>query len=145
MREIKFRQPILIRDKFSYWHYWGFIKKLGFVAPVTGIKPMNEVERESGQYTGLKDNTKWEQLTKEEQTKWIENNETNWNGKEIYEGDIVKSKDPFGANVATIEIIKFDFIDVDDSTIQAYGWECAENCEVIGNIFENKELLNGKH
>jgi hypothetical protein len=44
-----------------------------------------------GQYTGLKDNTKWKDLTEEERTKWTQdgNMPSEWNGKEIYEGDIV--------------------------------------------------------
>lgn len=42
------------------------------------------------QYTGLKDNTKWEALTEKEQKEWIDagNKKEDWNGKEIYEGDI---------------------------------------------------------
>ena len=51
-------------------------------------------ERESCilmQFTGLHDSTKWEQLSKEEQDEWISNRKKpeDWNGKEIYEGDIV--------------------------------------------------------
>jgi len=44
------------------------------------------------QYTGLKDSTKWEQLTELEQQDWIKSGKTKeeWNGKEIYEGDIVE-------------------------------------------------------
>ena len=47
------------------------------------------------QYTGLKDNTKWEDLTKEEKDEWIKNGNTKgeWKGKEIYEGDIVEDKE----------------------------------------------------
>ena len=44
------------------------------------------------QYTGLKDNTKWDNLTHEEQRMWLDSGKTEdeWDGKEIYEGDIVK-------------------------------------------------------
>lgn len=46
-----------------------------------------------GQYTGLNDNTKWEELTKEEQLEWLKNHSVEeWNGKKIFEGDILKGK-----------------------------------------------------
>ena len=51
-----------------------------------------EVDPETvGQYTGLTDNTKWEQLTKEEQSNWLKFHTVDeWNGKMIFEGDIVR-------------------------------------------------------
>lgn len=51
-----------------------------------------------GQYTGLHDNTKWEQLTEKEQFRFLEENKdkkftnNDWNGKEIFEGDIYNSE-----------------------------------------------------
>jgi len=73
------------------------------------------------------------------------------NGKEIYEGDIVKSKETFGEYPENF----FDAMEV----VFEYGKFCVkgeyfgyegeglislESCEVIGNIHENPELLEEK-
>jgi len=44
------------------------------------------------QYIGIKDDTKWDELNKEERKKWIDsgNNEASWRGKNIYRGSIVR-------------------------------------------------------
>lgn len=43
------------------------------------------------QFTGLLDSTKFEDLTIIEQNKWLENNNMDdWNGKEVYEGDVIE-------------------------------------------------------
>ncbi|MGG1444934.1 hypothetical protein ABE354_23365 [Brevibacillus laterosporus] len=50
------------------------------------------------QYTGLQDNTKWDNLTWQEQQEWKNKGKSQeeWKGKEIYEGDIVRISDhPF--------------------------------------------------
>ena len=70
-----------------------------------------------GQYTGLKDK----------------------NGKKIFEGDIVKSK--YGVFKSKVEWNYsfcgfFPFCNNDTGIF-------ADECEVIGNIYENKELLEG--
>lgn len=48
-----------------------------------------------GQFTGLYDSTKWEELTEIEQKQWFNNGKTKeeWNGKEIYEGNIVLTQE----------------------------------------------------
>lgn len=107
------------------------------------------------QFTGLKDNTKWEQLTSEEQKEWIDSGrlKEEWNGKEIYEGDVIKIS--FSAYVPnTDHIVKWDegFCRFTGEVIEKnkhseyhqdrlYIFHPSTNCEVIGNIHENPELL----
>ena len=63
------------------------------------------------------------------------------NGKEIYEGDIVKSyyyipnQDGTEGERYTIKLIPFD------ETLCKYNIDMFENLEVIGNVWDNPELL----
>jgi len=100
------------------------------------------------QYTGLKDSTKWEQLSTKEQSQWIANSETkeSWNGKEIYEGDIVKYADDIShwdGGYTTPTLVEFDSGSF--NPFCGCGGEYAMNVEmavIIGNIHENPELIN---
>ena len=68
------------------------------------------------------------------------------NGKEIYEGDVVSNGEEYGRRKvkwAQEDAGWFPFSVCSDPNI---GWECgaiidADECEVIGNIYENPELL----
>lgn len=84
------------------------------------------------------------------------------NGKEIYEGDIVKDVSNYVYN-GVVYVVKFGDYDNDglyEDYIGGYGWygevvdgwldkgdvigfDRIKNVEVIGNIFENPELLKG--
>ena len=135
MRPIKFRQAIKAHGKLPFrWHYWGYIEEW----PHDFILPIGKVEwddRRSFQFTGLLDK----------------------NGKEIYEGDIVKY-DQYGIGwvIHTIDHKeKHQF--AGENFLSAFGWTdgitmscfCNYNrpyqfAEVVGNVYENPELLEEK-
>lgn len=77
------------------------------------------------QYTGLKDK----------------------NGKEIYEGDIVETVTASGNPFGTIDVVRyqdggFKLVDDTDSLLPIYiGDKEVISIEIIGNIYENPELL----
>ena len=134
MREIKFRQRIkgckvkdcVVKD---YWHYWGyFIDEREFIGPI-GIVEWDK--RESQQYTDLKDNQ----------------------NKPIYEGDVAKVNLADGRNVlAVIEFIDGCFELNFTAIVGRYGQDrdylkcftINHAVLIIGNIYENPGLLEGK-
>ena len=75
-----------------------------------------------GQYTGLKD----------------------WNGQRIFEGDIVRASNYLHPS-RTIYVARFDDIGYYLFDEDGTGWHHAnlEDVEVIGNIHDNPELLEG--
>ena len=87
------------------------------------LEVIEDEEWELMQYTGLKD----------------------MNGKEIYEGDIVDITSPHHRNIKTLQEVVFR-----DGSYQAkysdFGWEGEDiihlpDCKVVGNIYEDKELI----
>lgn len=117
------------------------------------------------QYTGLTDNTKWEELSDNERKKFLskwnreenrKNAKSDWNGRKIFEGDIVR--DIFNASV--VGIVRYGeyrntFNDDEHGGHAGFYVEWKEkqdflrkdlvywvkNSEFIGNIFDNPELI----
>jgi hypothetical protein len=112
MREIKFRAW---DEKDRIMHYGGFsIHATGKIEPLEGLGPENPIVM---QFTGLKDK----------------------NGKEIWEGDIIKTAAGYLNSDPVVT-----FSDGDWSYSYWKNELCddpAESWEVIGNIHENPDLV----
>ncbi len=74
------------------------------------------------------------------------------NGKEIYEGDILKYNFPFDGRLKHVSPVKFleteasfGIKDIYGNEIPLYRITANNYFEVIGNIYENPELLEGKN
>lgn len=123
MREIKFRGKCIYPSNYGEWIYGDFHKVDNECFIFVGKHWLEVDHRTVGEYTGLKGR----------------------NGKEIYEGDIVKSE------VSTAKIIfdngafKFEWLDNRTKRIRGNKEDMFTNTnlifEVAGNIYENPELV----
>lgn len=125
MREIKFRGR---RKNSSEWVYGAFLAIPKLCSYIYDVQPDGQATRylvdedTVGQFTGLKDA----------------------DGREIYEGDVIQvvTKNPyweFKKNFA-VECNLNGFC-VDGEPI--YYWFKLHNLKVIGNVYDNPELLRG--
>jgi len=131
MRELKFRQKVIINGDFARWHYWGFINGV-FIGPAH--QELSSISYgESYQYTGLK-------------------TMNNKQGEEVFEHDFVLLDDPidgiqnnmvfeirFNAMVMAWELYNYD---------SGRTYNCPKSFptigKIIGNRFENPEFMNGQ-
>ena len=65
------------------------------------------------------------------------------NGKEIYEGDIIECFGNYNKGIYIIDFYEGGFRPFADSD-DGLPYPHPEECEVIGNIYENLELLKGE-
>lgn len=148
-------------DSTTFYGFHLFGECTGFCYP--SIEDLEHLE--ITQFTGIHDSTKWEELTEDERTKWTlaGNMPSEWNGKPIYDGDIISfdnivSADYGGGYVydksCVYRIIwnnrlagwepKFDEMDELNFKRHTRGLMLQGVCKVIGNVFENPELLEVK-
>lgn len=143
MREYKFRAKLKDKDKWVYGT--GIVKVKRNCYETDEIELIKYVDYDEldyyipcymtedvipetvGQFTGLHDK----------------------NGKEIYEGDIVNCQTKYGKAKAIIKFIDGKFVAYWDSKIthpknghHIACYDINKKFEVIGNIYDNKELLN---
>ena len=95
------------------------------------------------QSTGLHDNTKFEDLSEKEQEEWLESGKTadEWQGREIFEGDILTSQDGTDGLISRF-IVKRDefYTGFTPMNREGYGFN-RTMCEVIGDVHQQPELL----
>ena len=127
MREIKFRGQRVDNGK---WFYGYPIKQFGVLKIYQDQETKDfgewiyEVKPETiGQYTGLKDN----------------------NDKEIYEGDMVQYKNSIEHGIGEVVFdncgFEFNWLDRNEFPTSMKYLMCSSELEIIGNIYENPELL----
>ena len=131
MREIKFKVWDKKNKKMIYPKGILFDGRIvdfscGMLEPFEGYEIM--------QYTGLRDSKRTKEYP---------------NGQEIYEGDIVETVTASGSPFGNIDVVRyqdggFKLVDDTDSLLPIYiGDKEVISIEVIGNIYEDKHLLDG--
>lgn len=102
------------------------------------------------QSTGLHDDTNFKDLSEKEQEEWLESGKSadEWQGREIFEGDIVEiiyDWKPF-TGVVVYDLGETDFKATNNHEDYGNNFQyltVGESIEVIGDIYQNPELLEG--
>ena len=128
MREILFRGKRIDNGEWIYGNYCyaELIDKSGYEDLIIEQPADGETRRvipeTVGQYTGLKDK----------------------NGKRIFEGDICKHRSNYSGN-AVISVVTYTDGHFLALVGENSGFELSEKLEVIGNIYDNPNLLKIEH
>ena len=124
-REIKFRAWDRDNNKMIYWTLNDLLVRFGDPKYQYNVEDRPSFLFDWNQYTGLKDK----------------------NGKEIYEGDVVRIwADPKDYNGYKghnyIGVVEWDEFILGFILSDGHGLKDFEFIEIVGNIYENPELLN---
>lgn len=124
MREIIFRAK---RSTDNEWIFGWYAEIEGYYAIIDDVQNYHMIDIETlGQLTGLYDN----------------------NGKEIYEGDIVAVNDTASSYGYVKGVVIYNYCDFSiylyeqEDDLPLFNFRNRNNIEVIGNIYDNKELLD---
>lgn len=154
---VGFKKSYICPEAIAMYNFDGALCLGGFV----------EVSPESvGQYTGLHDATKWENLPEKEQQEFLRiHKKEDWNGKKIFEGDIVKADNGKHSSVSVVKFGEYypkmfyamlDMFNPGIPHLNANGFYAtttkhedmilfkSRHFEIIGNIHDNKSLLNNQ-